>query len=335
MEKLCLQESVTEKVNCEASSTSGDNIENGNQEAKSKDEVSASAKMMKLSGPRWKRKGFVDIARGNPMSKIVLRLQTSLKQSKINATLSGCIVFVTVEAEAGELLEQASFGKIFTSQDDKQHFQFNLEESFYLYHALKCIKIVRDDEAPLEELELWKKITSERKGFPELYKAYSHLRSKNWVVRSGTNYGVDFIAYRHHPALVHAEYAVLVIPEKDSNAKIDRLSSWPGLCCPLRLSGSVAKTLLVLYIMGCCNSNKSSMSCLEEFTVEERVIRRWVPEQSREVPAPALPPDFPPDSTPSFTFLQPFFLSPPPAPPTGAAGCHRAAMGLTLAALWI
>ncbi|XP_074589501.1 tRNA-splicing endonuclease subunit Sen2-1-like isoform X2 [Curcuma longa] len=276
MEKLCLQESIIEKVNGEASSTAGDNIENENQEAKPKDE------MMKLSGPRWKRKGFVDIAHANPMSRIVLQLQTSLKQSKSNATLSGCIVFVKVEPEAGELLEQASFGKIFTSQDDKQHFQFNLEESFYLYHALKCIKIVRDDETPLEELELWKIFTSERKGFPELYKAYSHLRSKNWVVRSGTNYGVDFIAYRHHPALVHAEYAVLVIPEKDSNAKIDRLSSSPGLCCPLRLSGSVAKTLLVLYIMGGCNSNKSSMSCLEEFTVEERVIRRWIPEQSQE-----------------------------------------------------
>ncbi|XP_074558704.1 putative tRNA-splicing endonuclease subunit Sen2 [Curcuma longa] len=237
---------------------------------------------MKLSGPRWKRKGFADIARANPMSKIVLQLQTSLKQSKSNATLSGSIVYLKVKLEVGELLEQASFGKIFTSQDDRQNFQLNPEESFYMYHALKCINIVRDDETPVEELELWKIFTSERKEFPEFYKAYSYLRSKNWVVRLGTNYGVDFVAYRHHPALVHAEYAVLVIPEKDSNSKIDRLSSWPSLCCPLRLSGSVAKTLLVLYIMSSCNSNKSSTSCLDKFTVKERIVRRWIPEQSRE-----------------------------------------------------
>lgn len=45
MEKLCLQESIIEKVNGEASSTAGDNIENENQEAKPKDEVFTSAKV--------------------------------------------------------------------------------------------------------------------------------------------------------------------------------------------------------------------------------------------------------------------------------------------------
>ncbi|KAG8075608.1 hypothetical protein GUJ93_ZPchr0006g40676 [Zizania palustris] len=46
-----------------------------------------------------------------------------------------------------------------------------------------------------------------------MYKAYSHLRLKNWVVRSGLQYGADFVAYSHHPALVHSEFVVVVVAE--------------------------------------------------------------------------------------------------------------------------
>lgn len=48
-----------------------------------------------------------------------------------------------------------------------------------------------------------------KKQFVHYYKAYAHLRSKRWVVLSGIQYGADFMAYRHHPALVHSEYDLM------------------------------------------------------------------------------------------------------------------------------
>ncbi|XP_009412004.2 probable tRNA-splicing endonuclease subunit Sen2 [Musa acuminata AAA Group] len=237
---------------------------------------------MELTGPRWKGKGFADTALANPMSEIISRLRTSLSPSMPNALLSGCIALLEAEPEAADLLERASIGKnITTFGGDKKCFQLGPEESFYLYHGLTCIRISREDGTAMAEAELWNHFCSQRKAFPELYKAYSHLRSKNWVVRSGTHYGADFVAYRHHPALVHAEYAVLVIPENDGKASSTRLSAWPDLCCSLRLSGSVAKTLLILYVSS-CSRDRSSVCSSEEFSVDERIIRRWIPERSRE-----------------------------------------------------
>lgn len=51
---------------------------------------------------------------------------------------------------------------------------------------------------------------------------------KNWVVKSVNIYGVDFVAYRHHPALVHSEFAVLVLADGDANW---RLRLWSDIHC--------------------------------------------------------------------------------------------------------
>ncbi|KAL8057524.1 hypothetical protein ABFX02_04G189900 [Erythranthe guttata] len=128
-------------------------------------------------------------------------------------------------------------------------------------------------------------MSSKRVNFPILYKAYSHLRTKNWVVRAGSQYGVDFVAYRHHPALVHSEYAVIASSDEDGNGN-RRLKVWSDFHCTLRLCGSVAKTLLVLHISRNCNDcdgASSSPWSINYYSVEERVVARWNPEQSREI----------------------------------------------------
>jgi len=232
-------------------------------------------------GTRWKGKKYAAIAESNPMSQIVTQLQSSLALSGAKAVLSGCSILFEATAEAADLLNRSCFGReINTSEKGKQWFQFGLEEAFYLHHKLQAITIVSDKDRIVNEVELWEHMRSKAPRFTELFKAYAHLRSKNWVVRSGTQYGGDFVAYRHHPALVHSEYVVLVMSEvgDENNA---RLRVWSDLQCSLRVSGSVAKTLLVLSI----NKNGSdagSPSCLEQFTVEESTMERWVPEQCRE-----------------------------------------------------
>lgn len=235
-------------------------------------------------GPRWKGRASEAKALADPMSKIISDLHSSLVQSEAHAVLAGYSALLAVEAEQTELLNRACFGRpIVTAEKDKQWYQLGMEEAFYLCHSLKCLKIVGEDNSMKNDDELWQYMKAKKETFPLLYKAYSHLRKKNWVVRSGSQYGVDFVAYRHHPSLVHSEYAVLVLAEGEDGEN-GRLRVWSDIHCTVRLCGGVAKTLLILTI----NKNgqgTATPSCLEQYAVEERTISRWSPEQCREDPA--------------------------------------------------
>ncbi|GFP97321.1 tRNA-splicing endonuclease subunit sen2-1 [Phtheirospermum japonicum] len=108
---------------------------------------------------------------------------------------------------------------------------------------------------------------SKKADFPYLFKAYSHLRVKNWVVGLGfstvsTFLPIDII----RPALVHSEYAVLVLSGKDG-CRNSRLKAWSDFHYT-----SVAKTLLVLHISNKSHSAVCS-SCLECYCVDERI---WI-----------------------------------------------------------
>ncbi|XP_019199304.1 PREDICTED: tRNA-splicing endonuclease subunit Sen2-1-like [Ipomoea nil] len=233
-----------------------------------------------MAPPRWKGKGAAK-ALADPMSSIVSQLQSSLVKSNSLGLLSGSSVLLEADAEQTDLLNRSCFGKpVISAQKNSQWFQFSLEEAFYLCYSLKCINVVDENKSELSVEELWKYMISTRENFPSLCKAYSHLRSKNWVVRSGSQYGVDFVAYRHHPALVHAEYAVLVLSSEGGDGN-DRLRVWSDYHCTLRLCGSVAKTLLVLHVEK-HNLDAESPSCLDNYIIEERTITRWSPEQCRE-----------------------------------------------------
>ncbi|KAK9113396.1 hypothetical protein Syun_020193 [Stephania yunnanensis] len=202
-------------------------------------------------------------------------------QSETYGLLSGSVVLIGATAELTNLFNRSCFGRpIVTADADKQWFQLSLEEAFYLSHDLKCLKIIGEDKCPKSDDEVWQYMKSKKTMFPDFYKAYSHLRTKNWVVRSGSQYGVDYVAYRHHPALVHSEYAVLVSSEGAGNES-PRLKVWSDFHCTIRLCGSVAKTMLVLNIKK-NGHDASSPSCLEKFNVGELTIRRWNPERCRE-----------------------------------------------------
>ncbi|CAN8252662.1 unnamed protein product [Cochlearia groenlandica] len=229
--------------------------------------------------PRWKWKGAEAKALSEPILHSVSELQISLAKTESSGSLSSCNVLLAVEPEQAELLDRCCFGRLVLSAEKvKKWIQLSFEEAFYLLYILKCIKITLQGRCLEDETETWKYMRSKRPNFPMFFKAYSHLRSKNWVLRSGLQYGVDFVAYRHHPSLVHSEYSVLV-----QSGDNDRLSVWSDIHCAVRLSGSVAKTLLTLYVNG--NSKGEDLNqpmCLMNYTVEEQTISRWSPELSRE-----------------------------------------------------
>ncbi|KAH6814070.1 splicing endonuclease 2 [Perilla frutescens var. frutescens] len=221
--------------------------------------------------PRWKGKGAEAKALADPMSMVVSQLQSCLTEYNSQGLLSGCTVLLEAQPEQTELLNRACFGRpVITAENEKQWFQLSFEEAFYLCSVLKCIKIVGENKCAKNDEELWYYMKAKRVDFPNLFTAYSHLRKKNWVLRAGSQYGVDFVAYRHHPALVHSEYAVLALSDEDGNTNA-RLKVWSDFHCTLRLCGSVAKTLLLLHVSKNANG-----------TVEERIITRWIPEVNRE-----------------------------------------------------
>ncbi|KAJ3679403.1 hypothetical protein LUZ60_017414 [Juncus effusus] len=242
---------------------------------------------MELSGPRWKGKDFSNLAKSNPISQIITQLKSSLSSSKTTVVFDGTNFYLKTLPFQTYLLNCASFGReIFkTSEKDEQHFVFDSEETFYLFHELKCINVIsRENRTQISEGELWNHMRSKNELFPVFYKAYSHLRNKNWVVKSGHNYQVDFVAYRHHPALVHAEYGVVVDLERErGERKWGRIRNLDDLGGLIRICNGVAKTILVLGIWGFDENDLGCLNCLEKMIVDERTITRWVASQSREL----------------------------------------------------
>ncbi|EEE65820.1 hypothetical protein OsJ_21558 [Oryza sativa Japonica Group] len=233
---------------------------------------------MDLPGPRWKKgkdgKDFASLAAANPMSAIVSELKASFISSKPVAILSGPggSAVLGVGPEQAVILNRAAFGHAIENATAQKHwFQLSPEEVFYLCHALNCIRVDSLDNKQMSEIELWDYFRSGSESFPEMYKAYAHLRLKNWVPNGNI------------PALVNSEFALVVVPEgAEFGNRCGRLEVWSDLLCALRASGSVAKTLLVLTISSSSKCELSSPDCLEQLVVHERTITRWILQQCRE-----------------------------------------------------
>ncbi|KAJ0960095.1 hypothetical protein J5N97_000127 [Dioscorea zingiberensis] len=199
-------------------------------------------------GPRWKGKDAKAKALADPMSSIVLQLQSSLVQSDAQGFLCGCNVLLEAGPKQTDLLLRACFGEPIKKLNDQELFQY---------------------------------MKSKKTTFPDSYKAYSHLRLKNWVVMYDSNYCADFVAYRHHPSLVHSEFVVILLSEGDSESN-DRLRVWSDVRGTKRLCKVIKKALLVLSVDK-NGHDATSPSCLEGYTVTEHTISRWSPNNAMRI----------------------------------------------------
>ncbi|KAL6780161.1 TIE1 [Auxenochlorella protothecoides x Auxenochlorella symbiontica] len=166
--------------------------------------------------------------------------------------------------------------------------RLGLEEAFFLAHALGILSVHAElpppsagEAAPCLDTEaLWHRCMQARPDFPVMYLGYHHYRGKGWIPRTGLQYGADYVLYQKHPALAHSDYAVLVVPQFE--ARGPRLE-WHDLQTANRLSAQVSKRLILLFVQ--CNGalETSSPKCLARFSVQERLMKRWVPESHRPV----------------------------------------------------
>lgn len=68
----------------------------------------------------------------------------------------------------------------------------SLEEAFFLQFSLKCLEVHNLSNQILETKELWIKFCNLKDNFVTSYVTYQYLRSLNWVVRGGFQFGGDF-----------------------------------------------------------------------------------------------------------------------------------------------
>jgi hypothetical protein len=93
-------------------------------------------------------------------------------------------------------------------------------------------------------------------------------------------YGVDMVIYQRHPAIAHSDYSVLLMPVGTELEELERPAlSWHDVQVTNRLTTQVGKRLMILYIQRHPEEDLSSPSCLSKMKIQERLVRRWVPER--------------------------------------------------------
>lgn len=120
------------------------------------------------------------------------------------------------------------------------------------------------------------------------YVVYHHFRSLGWCVRSGIKFGCDFLLYKRGPPFMHAEYALIVIPNTSEKWK-----DWEDFMSVSRVVGGVRKTLVLIYVdipselefgeLFSDNMDKAQfILLLQLYKVTEVISKRWAPSRTRD-----------------------------------------------------
>jgi len=77
--------------------------------------------------------------------------------------------------------------------------------------------------------------------FKRRYVAFAHFKEKGYVVKSGLQFGTDFLLYRGSPDEFHAEYCALVLAPTDK-------VTWKRIKTLARLAQDVRKRLVLAHV---------------------------------------------------------------------------------------
>lgn len=123
-------------------------------------------------------------------------------------------------------------------------------EAFFLTSALGYLEIFDEKDQKLDVLTCWTRFrefnrkNNLRVDFALEYAAYFYFRTLGWVVKSGENYGVDFLLYDDQVNAGHSQYAVLVLEDRDCEIQ----TTWRQLITKHRVVQSVNKKFLIAIV---------------------------------------------------------------------------------------
>ncbi|KAG6399484.1 hypothetical protein SASPL_140965 [Salvia splendens] len=204
--------------------------------------------------PRWKGKTAEAKALEEPMSVIVSKIQTSLIESNAQGLLSESAVLLEALPEQTELLYRACIGRpIITAEKDKQCVtdvlrNISAKDETCWSSSLPSLPSLDPRFSLGKQRSMSFLATVSNMEFSKSQGSASNMESfesqslsspssvgecvKNWVVRAGSQYGVDYVAYCYHPAFVHSEYAVLALADEEGDGEMHET----GKTAPLSLS---------------------------------------------------------------------------------------------------
>ncbi|KZT09924.1 uncharacterized protein LAESUDRAFT_734985 [Laetiporus sulphureus 93-53] len=195
---------------------------------------------------------------------------------------------------------------------DLEHLQLTLQEAFFLAWTLDCLTILDPTTSePMILEQIWQVFQSAhhiRQVPPDVYArrfdnpflvhyaAYHYYRSLGWVIKGGIKFCVDFLLYKRGPVFHHAEFAVIVLPVYEDPADQESSPfdlansapfSWTWLSTINRVNSQVQKTLILTYVTIPARSRispelLSSPTCLEQYSVRDVVLRRFIPARMRD-----------------------------------------------------
>lgn len=149
-----------------------------------------------------------------------------------------------------------------------------LHEAYFLAYGLGCLSISSQNLEKLSLQTCWGQFRESYKGlnvqldFAIEYGVYHYFRSRGWIVKSGENYGTNFLLYRDKPSVEHSKYAVLIMSENEGIKPYD----WQSLLTFQRVIQSVGKELLLVFI-----ENPSVVSddprCIERIKIACTIFR--------------------------------------------------------------
>lgn len=128
-----------------------------------------------------------------------------------------------------------------------------LHEAFFLAYALGCFSLHFGGKETFDLKFCWNLFrdyhihSNLQLDFAVEYGVYHYFRTRGWIVKSGTNYGVNFLLYKEGPSIDHARYAIIIINvNKDLSVKSNR---WNSILTYHRVVQSVCKELLLVFVV--------------------------------------------------------------------------------------
>lgn len=157
----------------------------------------------------------------------------------------------------------------------KPYLFLSLCEAFFLLHRSKRV-VIRDDRSNgiglMDVNSTWSTFREAYEksiintDFAIEYCVYEYFRSIGWIVKSGENYGANFLLYRKGPSSDHAQYAVILILDK-------KQPSWNTLISYHRVTQSVCKDLLLVYVREPSDLSEPA-ACISDMRLSFRVFVR-------------------------------------------------------------
>ena len=157
---------------------------------------------------------------------------------KVDGSVSGTVVGELVhdrvfvfDGKGSDKLSAGFYGKMMADA-----LQLSLIEACYLM-GKGCLSVRRPDgsEIPMDSLKEFGRSVQDE--FDLRLRAYSDLRRKGLVVKTGFKYGTHFRLYEDSPDKCHARYLAHVVSG-------DNTTMWPEIARAVRLSGGVKKEFL-------------------------------------------------------------------------------------------